>query len=138
MLLLALEEVVKPLTQFGVAGLMGVLWVWERRLSRRREAQLDEAHHRLTRRGSELRLLVKTVNRNTRVIERFERTERGVLQLLERMGHATNTTAGFDGSAGDDGGVGSGADDGGVHEPAGGDAAAARDRGCAGARSDAA
>ncbi|NBC10750.1 MAG: hypothetical protein GVY24_03325 [Planctomycetes bacterium] len=137
MLLLALEELVKPLTQFGVAGLMGLLWVWERRLSRRRETQLDEAHRRLTRRASELRLLVKTINRNTRVIERFERTQRGVLQLLERMGHDAKTGGDVERDARRRG-RGAGADDAGLHEPAGGDAAAARDRGRAGERSSAA
>ena len=43
----SLMELIKNLTQFGVAGLMGVLWVIERWLSRRRETQLDEAHHLL-------------------------------------------------------------------------------------------
>ena len=32
-------ESIEPLTQFGAAGLMGALWIWERLLSRRRERQ---------------------------------------------------------------------------------------------------
>lgn len=33
-----LSDALSMFTQFGVAGLMGALWVWERMLSRKREA----------------------------------------------------------------------------------------------------
>ena len=35
------------LTNLGAAGLMGAMWLWERRTSRQREQQLDEAHARI-------------------------------------------------------------------------------------------
>ena len=41
------DPMIQQLTQFGVAGLMGVLWVWERLHSRKRERQLSEAHGEL-------------------------------------------------------------------------------------------
>ena len=31
----------------GVAGLMGLMWFWERKTSQTREQQLDEAHARI-------------------------------------------------------------------------------------------
>lgn len=77
----------EALTQFGVAGLMGVLWVWERRMSRRRERQLDEAHERLARRGEELKELIDVVRANTAAVERFERTQQELRRVLERMSH---------------------------------------------------
>lgn len=73
--------------QFGVAGLMGGLWLWERAYARKREAQLDATHRRLIHQRSQMRLLIHTINQNTRVIERFEQTQRLVIQLLERMPH---------------------------------------------------
>lgn len=78
---------IQPLTQFGVAGLMGVLWVWERLLSRKREAQLDAAQARLVRQGEEWKALLETVQRNTQALERFEQTQAQLKALLERMSH---------------------------------------------------
>src|SRR5260370_17443206 len=34
-------------TSFGAAGLMGAMWLWERKTSRQREEELDEAHVRV-------------------------------------------------------------------------------------------
>lgn len=73
------------LSQFGVAGLMGVLWVWERMMSRTREAQLDAAHRRLMRQHEELRVLMKLVAQNTRAMQQFEQTQQQLRTLLERM-----------------------------------------------------
>jgi hypothetical protein len=42
------ENLLEPLSQFGIAGLMGALWIWERLLSRKRETQLSEAHRALS------------------------------------------------------------------------------------------
>ena len=59
-------EMIEPLTQFGVAGLMGVLWVWERLFSRRRERELSEAHERLMGERRELHELIELIQRNDR------------------------------------------------------------------------
>ncbi len=77
-------EFITSLTQFGVAGLMGVLWVWERTLSRRRDQQLNETHSRLMRERDALRVLIRLVRRNTEAIERFERTQEKLVRMLER------------------------------------------------------
>ena len=77
----------EPLAQFGVAGLMGFLWVWERNLSRRRESQLEQTHEQLRQKRTQLRMTIKALNRNSRVIERFEHTNRLTLDLLERLNH---------------------------------------------------
>lgn len=80
-------DVIQPLTQFGVAGLMGLLWVWERLMSRKRETQLNEAHVRLEHQHHELSVLVKLVRQNTRAIVRFDRTQLQLKELLEKMHH---------------------------------------------------
>jgi hypothetical protein len=86
-------DAIQPLTQFGVAGLMGLLWVWERLMSRRREAQLHEAHLRLQQQHHELGVLVKLVRRNTRAIARFDRTQLQLKELLEKMHHGIDQQA---------------------------------------------
>lgn len=82
-----LIDAIQPLTQFGVAGLMGLLWVWERMMSRKREAQLNEAHHHLINQQHELRVLVKLVRQNTRAMACFDQTQKQLKQLLEKMHH---------------------------------------------------
>ncbi len=87
-------DAIQPLTQFGVAGLMGLLWVWERLMSRKRETQLNEAHLHLQHQHHELNVLVKLVRQNTRAIVRFDRTQLQLKELLEKMHHDIDQHAG--------------------------------------------
>ena len=75
------------LVQFGVAGLMGLLWVWERMHSRLRERQLSEAHQRLTAQNQALDALMRLVRQNTRAWVGFERSQRRMCELLEGVRH---------------------------------------------------
>jgi len=77
-------NVVEPLAQFGLAGLMAALWIKERLVSRQRENELSEAHRRLMRDKRELGVLMKLVRRNTRAIERFAAAQRRLASMLER------------------------------------------------------
>lgn len=72
-------------TQFGVAGLMGALWLWERLYSRRREQQLTQAHQRLITQQQELKVLIKLVQRNTAATERFAQTQTRLAELIDRL-----------------------------------------------------
>lgn len=76
-------QIIESITQFGVAGLMGALWIWERRMSRAREQQLAEAHDRIMQDHEHLRVLIRLVRRNTKAIERFEHTQNQLCQILE-------------------------------------------------------
>ena len=67
---------------FGAAGLMGALWIWERRLSRTREAQLTETHDRLMAERGQMRLLVNLVRRNTAAMSRLQSTQDRLVRLL--------------------------------------------------------
>ena len=78
-------ETIEPLTQFGVAGLMGALWFWERTLSRKRERELSEAHDRVMRQQEHLQVIVGLVERNTEAIERFEATQKRLIDLLDEV-----------------------------------------------------
>lgn len=78
-------ESIENVTQFGVAGLMGALWLWERIYSRKREQELTQTHQRLTTQQQELHILIDLVNRNTVAIERFEQTQQRVADLIERI-----------------------------------------------------
>ena len=78
-------ESIENVTQFGVAGLMGALWLWERIYSRKREQELTQTHQRLTGQQQELNILIDLVSRNTAAIERFEQTQQRVADLIERI-----------------------------------------------------
>jgi len=78
-------ESIEPFTQFGVAGLMGALWLWERVYSRKREQQLTQTHERLVTQQTELHELIRLVQSNTAAIERFDKTQSRIADLLERM-----------------------------------------------------
>jgi len=78
-------DLMEPLTQFGSAGLMGALWIYERLLSRKRESQLNAAHEQLRRQERELSELIQLVRQNTRAMKASERTQLQVKSLLERI-----------------------------------------------------
>lgn len=76
---------IDSLTQFGVAGLMGALWLWERLYSRRREQELTQTHERLIAQHEELKELIALVQRNTAAIERFEQTQARLTDVIDRL-----------------------------------------------------
>ncbi|MBI1335827.1 MAG: hypothetical protein GC164_02565 [Phycisphaera sp.] len=78
-------ENLEPLAQFGLAGLMCVLWIWERRTSAKRETQLTEAHERILKDREGLSVLVQLVERNTQAVQRFDQALTSAINLLEKM-----------------------------------------------------
>jgi hypothetical protein len=69
-------EALMPVAQFGVAGLMGGLWWWERKCSRQREDQLTEAHRVLVEQKEHLSTLIEALQNNTRAITEFTAAQR--------------------------------------------------------------
>ena len=62
---------IDQLTNLGAAGLMGAMWLWERRTSQKREQQLDEAHMRILSDRVQLSELMDVVRQNTEAITRL-------------------------------------------------------------------
>ena len=73
------------LANLGVAGLMGLMWFWERRLSGSREQQLDEAHARIMSDHVLLDQLIAVVRSNSDAMSRLTATQE---QLVRTIGGA--------------------------------------------------
>lgn len=58
-------------TSLGAAGVMGAMWLWERRQSRNRDEQLDAAHERIMAQGVTIGELVDVVKANTEAMTRL-------------------------------------------------------------------
>lgn len=74
------------LAQFGVAGLIGWMWLAERRSAGEREQQLRDLHQRVQSDGVSLGALLKALDDNTRAIVTLEGTQRRLVDALERAG----------------------------------------------------
>lgn len=74
------------LASFGAAGLMGALWLLERKLSRQRDEQLTECHHRITRDEQRLTALTAALDNNTAALARFTETQRHLERLILSLG----------------------------------------------------
>ena len=74
----------EQLTSFGVAGLMGAMWLWERRTSQKREQQIDDAHARILGDRVQLDVLMAVVRQNAEAITRLSATQDQLLRQLER------------------------------------------------------
>ena len=76
-------------TSFGAAGMMGAMWLWERKTSRQREEQLDEAHVRILGDRVQLEELISVVRQNVEAMTRLSATQD---QLVRRMDREQTTT----------------------------------------------
>ncbi len=73
------------LTQFGAAGLIGLLWVMERRHATLRDRQLDEAHRRLIDQERDLEALLTVVKENTKAVNTLQQGQVQLIQLLKQL-----------------------------------------------------
>lgn len=79
------ESILQHLAQFGVAGLMGILWVIERRHSNQRERELSEAHQRLMEQRTELGELIGVVRDNTAAMTALQEGQSRVARAFEQV-----------------------------------------------------
>jgi len=90
-------EALASLTQFGVAGLVGCMWIVERRAAAERERQLEETHTRLMQERTQLGVLMQALRDNTRALTALEVGQRGVLALMRRFAEPGGGGEGGDG-----------------------------------------
>lgn len=93
-------DVFAVLTQFGAAGLIGVLWIVERRHALLRDRQLDEAHRLITQLNTEAESLMTVVKENTKAITALEGSQRELARLLESLRLPREAPASGDGLRG--------------------------------------
>jgi hypothetical protein len=74
------------LTSFGTAGLMGAMWLWERRTSRQREQQIDEAHARIVSDRVQVDQLLAVVQHNAQAMARLSATQEALIRELRPAG----------------------------------------------------
>lgn len=79
------------LTNLGAAGLMGAMWLWERRTSRQREEQLDEAHARIMADRVQLDQLIDVVRQNAEAFSRLSATQEQLIRELDGSLHHGDT-----------------------------------------------
>ena len=88
-----IDSTVTALTQFGAAGLIGMLWVFERRHAAARDRQLNESHQKLVGQERELDALLTVVKENTRAISTLEQGQRRLIDLLEHLRRSKSADA---------------------------------------------
>lgn len=82
MFLLESDPLINPIAQLGVAGLMGAMWLWERRTSQKREQQIDAAHERIIADRVQLEELIAVVKHNAQAMTQLAATQQ---QLVAEM-----------------------------------------------------
>jgi len=89
------EEMVPLIAQYGIAGLMGALWLMERRHSATRERELSESHTLLVRQREELSEMMDVVKENSRAMSAVERSQARLTQVCEEIaGHLRSRRSG--------------------------------------------
>ncbi|MEM9083182.1 MAG: hypothetical protein AAGB34_06250 [Planctomycetota bacterium] len=80
----AMTELFSEVAQLGAAGVIGLMWLLERRAAGERERRLDEAHRKLMVQRVQLGELMKLVSDNTRAMLGLESSQRAILGVLRR------------------------------------------------------
>ena len=78
-------SVVTDITSLGAAGVMGAMWLWERRSSAQRERELSESHERILRDEQRLDKLTQVVEQATAAITRFGQTQQEMAELIKHV-----------------------------------------------------
>jgi hypothetical protein len=73
------------LAQFGAAGLIGWMWLSERRAAAMRERQLTDLQDRILQERPQITTLISVVQDNTRALTALESGQRGLTVLIERL-----------------------------------------------------
>lgn len=76
-------ELAGAIAQLGAAGLIGLMWLSERRAATERDRQLTEQHERLKRDRTELGVLVSVLESNTRALASLEAGQGRLIAALE-------------------------------------------------------
>lgn len=79
-------ELTATLAQLGAAGLIGWLWLAERRAAAARETQLRELHDRILQERPQIAALLAVVRDNTRALTALEAGQRAIAGVVERVG----------------------------------------------------
>ncbi|GDX98045.1 hypothetical protein LBMAG48_04490 [Phycisphaerae bacterium] len=74
------------LVQFGTAGLIGWMWLTERREAATGVKHLREAHERIVHEKTSLEAVLGAVRENTRVLEQIAEAQRGLRDTMVAMG----------------------------------------------------
>ena len=78
-------ELIPALAQLGAAGLIGWMWLTERRGALEREQQLREAHAAILDERPRLDILLTALDANTRAITALEIGQRHLIELVRDM-----------------------------------------------------
>jgi hypothetical protein len=73
---------ISEITSLGASGIMGAMWLWERRTSRQREQQLDEAHGRIMSDRVQLDELIRVVQQNSDAMSRLTAAQDQLLREI--------------------------------------------------------
>jgi hypothetical protein len=82
-------DIAGALAQLGAAGLIGWMWLTERRSAASRERQLAELHDRIMQERTAVSALLAVVSDNTRALTALEAGQRGIAAVLERVAGGT-------------------------------------------------
>lgn len=79
-------EIAGVLAQLGAAGLIGLMWLSERRSAHERERQVSQLHDRIRGDKAELGVLLAALEANTRAMVSLEAGQRRLTAALEKSG----------------------------------------------------
>jgi hypothetical protein len=78
------------IAQLGAAGLIGWMWLTERRAAVERERQIREAHDRLMQERQQAAAVVEMVRENTRALVALEGGHRRMEEAVDRLAGAVS------------------------------------------------
>lgn len=85
--------IIEAVGQLGAAGLIGLMWLSERRAAAARERQLEEAHAALRSSQVALRSVLEVVGRNTEALSAVRESQRAMARAIEKLARSERRAA---------------------------------------------
>ena len=87
-----MEQLFTEIASLGAAGIMGAMWLIERRFSTKRDAQLTKTHDKLIESKQNINYLTSVIQKNTAAFTKLNETQNFqteiIKQLIEELHHA--------------------------------------------------
>lgn len=77
-------DIASTLTQFGTAGLIGWMWLTERKGALARERQIAEAHEALMHERAAFGVVIEALRENTKALAAIESSQRDLARTLSK------------------------------------------------------
>ena len=80
-----IAAIISELTSLGAAGIIGAMWLTERKLSQKRNRQISQAHKEILQKSEHIECLTNVIKENTAAVSKLNQTQIFQTELIKQL-----------------------------------------------------